>query len=121
MEAVFISCHDFGNASQSFYLVLVAYEIADRLVDLFVAKRYKDGEITDNPEENVFIALMVLFSLGLLMTVVRVYYYLQKWKLSSNDDDSKDEFHHAINMSMSLAKIGSKLSPRQQLRSFRLM
>ena len=37
----------------TWHMILVAYEIADRLVDFFTASNYMDGNITNNPKESV--------------------------------------------------------------------
>ena len=102
----------------TWHMILVAYEIADKLVDLFTANNYKDGNITSNPKESVYIALMVIFSLALPVTVLRVVLYLHRMHLYRSGDDSNDKMHHAINMLMSWAKMLFEAFPQATIALF---
>ena len=102
----------------TWHMILVAYEIADKLVDLFTANNYKDGNITNNPKESVYIALMVIFSLALPVTVLRVVLYLHRMHLYRSGDDSNDKMHHAINMLMSWAKMLFEAFPQATIALF---
>ena len=102
----------------TWHMILVAYEIADKLVDLFTANNYKDGNITNNPKESVYIALMVIFSLALPVTVLRVVLYLHRMHLYRSGDDSNDKMHHAINMLMSWTKMLFEAFPQATIALF---
>ena len=102
----------------TWHMILMAYEIADRLVDLFTANNYKDGNITNNPKESVYIALMVIFCLSLPVTALRVFLYLFRRHLYRSGDDSNDKVHHAINMLMSWAKMLFEAFPQATIALF---
>ena len=102
----------------TWYMILVAYEIADKLVDVFTANNYKDGIIANNPKESVYIALMVIFYLSLPVTALRVFLYLFRKHLYRSGDDSNDKIHHAINMLMSWAKMLFEAFPQATIALF---
>ncbi|XP_022795722.1 uncharacterized protein LOC111334292 [Stylophora pistillata] len=102
----------------SWHMILVAYEIADRLVDFFTTSNYKDGNIINNPKGSVYVAFMVVFSLGMPMTVLRVVLYLHRMHLYRSGDERKDKIHHAINMLMSLAKTLIEALPQATIAKF---
>ena len=102
----------------TWHMILMAYEIADRLVDLFIANNYHDGNITNNPKESVHKALMVIFSFALPVTVLRVFLYLHRMNLYRCGDDCNDKKHHAINMWMSWAKMLFEAFPQATIALF---
>ena len=102
----------------TWHMILVAYEIADKLVDVFTANNYKDGIIANNPKESVYIALMVIFCLSLPVTALRVFLYLFRRHLYRSGDDSNDKVHHAINMLMSWAKMLFEAFPQATIAMF---
>lgn len=51
---------------------LIVNEIADKLVDLLVVNDYKDGNISDNPQDSVTKALIAFLTIGLILSIQRV-------------------------------------------------
>lgn len=100
------------------HIILVAYEIADKLVDYSTVNEYTDGNITNNPKVSVSNTLAVIFNLGLPMTVFRIFCHLHKMKLSERGDNSKDKVHHAINMLTSWAKMLFEAFPQATIAMF---
>lgn len=112
---------EFGSQNYwcfSFHICLMAYEIADRLVDFFIAENYDDGSIISNPKKSVQAALTAFFAIGLPMTVLRVVFYLQRMQLYRTGDESKDKTHHAINLWMSWAKTLFEAFPQATIAKF---
>ena len=97
---------------------LIAYEVADKLVDLIVANNYEDGNISNDPQGSVHTALMVFLVIGLHVTIVRVALYLWRIHLYRTRDDSKDETHAAFNLWMSLAKVWLEAFPQSTIAKF---
>lgn len=97
---------------------LILYEIADKLVDLFVANNYQDGNISNDPQDSVHKALMAFFVIGLHVTIPRVMLYLWRIHLYRTGDDSKDKTHTAINLWMSLAKVWLEAFPQSTIAKF---
>ena len=97
---------------------LIFYEIADRLVDLFVANNYDDGNISDDPRGSVQTALMVFFAIGLIITVANVVLYLGRIKLYSTGVSEEGETHLTINLWMSLAKVWLEAFPQATIAKF---
>jgi len=97
---------------------LILYEIADKLVDLFIANNYEDENITNDPKDSVHTALMVFFVIGLNVTIPRVGLYLWRIHLYRTGDDSKNEIHAAINLWMSLAKVWLEAFPQSAIAKF---
>ena len=102
----------------TWHMILVAYEIVDKLVDVFTTNNYKEGIIANNPKESVYIALMVIFCLSLPVTALRVFLYLFRRHLYRSGDDSNDKVHHAINMLMSWAKMLFEAFPQATIALF---
>lgn len=97
---------------------LILYEIADKLVDLFVASNYEDGNISKDPQGSVPTALMVFFVIGLHVTILRVGLYLWRIQLYRTDDEGDGETHVAINLWMSLAKVWLEAFPQSAIAKF---
>lgn len=97
---------------------LILYEIADKLVDLFVANNYEDGNISNDPQGSVHTALMVFFVIGLTVTIGRVGLYLWIIQLYRTDDGGDGETHAAINLWMSLAKVWLEAFPQSAIAKF---
>lgn len=97
---------------------LILYEIADKLVDLFVASNYEDGNISKDPQGSVHTALMVFFVIGLHVTILRVGLYLWRIQLYRTDDEGDGETHVAINLWMSLAKVWLEAFPQSAIAKF---
>ena len=97
---------------------LILYEIADKLVDLFVANNYDDGNISDDPRGSVHTALTVFFYIGLHITIARVGLYLWRIQLYRIEDGGAAETHLAINLWMSLAKTWLEAFPQATIAKF---
>ena len=82
----------------------IFYEIADKAVDLVVTMRYKEGRISNNPQDSVYYALVTFLATGFLITSLRIILYLKTIKLSLEDDDDHDETRAAISFWISLSK-----------------
>ena len=82
----------------------IFYEIADKAVDLVVAMRYKEGRMSNNPQDSVYYALVTFLATGFLITSLRIILYLRTIKLSLEDDDDHDEIRAAISIWISLSK-----------------
>ena len=102
----------------TFHMILMGSEIVEKLVDYFTANNYMDGNITNNPKESVYTALMGIFCLGLPMTVFRIFCHIHKIKLSERGDNSKDKVHHAINVLTSWAKMLFEAFPQATIALF---
>ena len=91
---------------------LIAYEVADKLVDLIVANNYEDGIISDDPRGSVNTALMAFFAIGLTITVAHAVLYLRRIQLYRTGVGIEGETHLAINLWMSLAKVWLEAFPQ---------
>lgn len=97
---------------------LILYEIADKLVDLFVANNYEDGNISVDPRGTVHTALMAFFVIGLIITTARVGLYLWRIHLYRTEDGGDGETHLTINLWMSLAKVWLEAFPQATIAKF---
>jgi len=97
---------------------LILHEIADKFVDFFVVTNYEDGNISNDPQYNVYTALMGFFIIGLIITILRGGLYLWRIHFYCKGDDSQDETHAAINLWMSLAKVWLEALPQSTIAKF---
>ena len=108
-----------GYFCSLFYGCLIAYEIADKLVDFVITSEYEEGNISDNPKDSVHDALNAFFHIGLLITTIRTILYAWIIQLyGRNGDDSHGKKYDAINLWMSLAKALFEAFPQATIAKF---
>ncbi|KAJ7390383.1 hypothetical protein OS493_025635 [Desmophyllum pertusum] len=101
-----------------FYGCLIAYEVADKLVDFTISAEYEEGNLSNNPKDSVHDAINAFFSIGLVLTTIRTILYAWRIHLYYTDDDSQDKTHDAINLWMSLAKAMFEAFPQATIAKF---
>lgn len=103
---------------EALQIILAAYEIADRLVDIFMVSNYANGDISNNPKESVAWVLRLLWIITLPMTLLRVFFYYQRWTLLRSGDNSEDEKYVIIDLWMSWAKTLVEAFPQATIAKF---
>lgn len=86
-------------------------------MDLFVANNYALGNISDGSQYNVYTAIMVFFVIGLYVTILCGGLYPWRVHFHCKGDVWKDESHAAINLWISLAKVGLEAFPQSTITS----
>lgn len=109
---------DYNHCCVLIHGSLIFYEIADRLVDLFVANNYDDGNISDDPRGSVHTALMVFFVIGLHITIGNVVFYLGRIQLYFTGGSEEGETRLTINLWTSLAKVWLEAFPQATIAKF---
>ncbi|KAJ7390386.1 hypothetical protein OS493_025639 [Desmophyllum pertusum] len=107
-----------SNICPLFHGCLIAYEIADKLVDFAITSEYEEGNISDDPKDSVYDALFAFFVIGLHITIIRTILYIWRIQLYRTGDDSRDKTHDAINLWMSLAKTVFEAFPQATIAEF---
>lgn len=97
---------------------LIAYEVVDKIVDLFVVEEYDNRHIANDPEDSVHDALMAFFVIGLHITILRVLLYLWRIQLYRTGDDSRDETHNLLNVWTSSAKVWLEAFPQSTIAEY---
>ena len=97
---------------------LIVYEIADKLVDLLVVNNYKDGNISDDPQDSVTKALIAFLVIGLLLSIQRVFVYLLRMYHYRTDNNSLDESRIPTNLWFSFAKVWLEAFPQATIAAF---
>jgi len=97
---------------------LIFYEVIDKLVDGIVASDYKDGNISDDPQDGVANALYGFFLIGLLLSIQCIGMYCWKIYLYRADYNSLDESHVPLNLWFSFAKVWLEAFPQATIALF---
>ena len=97
----------------------ISVEIVDKVVDAVILKKYKEGKLSNNPQENVYYALDAFFFIGLFISLARSALSLRAIKqhcCTSNYDKGKT--NEAIHFWMSLAKLWLEAFPQAMFGRF---
>jgi len=97
---------------------LLFYEAIDKLVDVLVFTSYKDGNISNDPQDSVHTALFVFFIIGLLLSIQRIGLYCWRIYLYRADDNSLDESRIPTNLWFSFAKVWLEAFPQSTIAKF---
>ena len=97
---------------------LIVYEIADKLVDLLVVNDYKDGNISDDPQDSVTKALIAILVIGVLLSIQRVFVYLLRMHHYRTNDNTLDETRIPTNLWFSFAKVWLEAFPQATIAAF---
>ena len=92
--------------SSLLYGFFIIVEIADRVVDGFILTKYEAGEISNDRNENVYIALIVFMVIGICITLLHaVTSGCRIVTLCCEGDCSKGRTDRTIKIWMSLLKV----------------
>ena len=92
--------------SSLLYGFFIIVEIADRVVDGFILTKYEAGEISNDRNENVYIALIVFMVIGICITILHaVISGYRIFKLCCEGDCSKGRTDRTIRIWMTLVKV----------------
>ena len=92
---------------------LIFFEIVDKFVDYVILMKYKEGKISNNPQEDVYYAFAAFFFTGILISLARSALSLREIKqLCCIGNYSKDKTNAAIHLWMSLAKVWFEAFPQ---------
>ena len=109
---------DYNYCCVLVHCCLIVYEGIDKLVDMIVVSSYKGGNISDDPQDSVTIALFVFFIIGLLLTIQRMGMYCWRIFLYRADNNSLDESRRPTNLWFSFAKVWLEAFPQSTIAKF---